>query len=101
MSRCIIAPSAKRDLRDINRYLIGFSSTAARRFREKFKQRCKRLADFPEMGQSRDELQPGLRSWSVENYLIFYRPIANGVEIARVVSGYRDLEAIFSNEDGN
>jgi toxin ParE1/3/4 len=27
---------------------------------------------------------------------IFYRPIEEGVEILRVVSGYRDLEGLFS-----
>ena len=71
MSRYVVTIPAKQDLKDINRYPIGHSYAAASRFREKFKQRCKRLADFPEMGQSRDELQPGLRSWSVENYLLF------------------------------
>ena len=99
MSRYIIAPSAKRELKEINSYIARYNSTAARRFKERIKQQCKLLADFPEMGQNRDELEPGLRSFPVENYLIFYRPIANGVEIVRVVSGYRDLEAIFSSDD--
>ena len=99
MSRYIIAPSAKRELKEINSYIARYNSTAARRFKERIKQQCKLLADFPEMGQNRDELEPGLRSFPIENYLIFYRPIANGVEIVRVVSGYRDLEAIFSSDD--
>lgn len=99
MSRYIIAPSAKLELKEINSYIAGYNSTAARRFKERIKQQCKLLADFPEMGQKREELEPGLRSFPIENYLIFYRPIANGVEIVRVVSGYRDLEAIFSRED--
>jgi len=99
MSRYVVTIPARQDIKEISRYLIGYSSTAARRLREKFKQRCKLLADFPEMGQSRDELQPGLRSVPVENYLIFYRPIPNGVEIVRVVSGYRDLEEVFSSEE--
>jgi toxin ParE1/3/4 len=99
MSRYIIAPSAKRELKEINSYIARYNSTAARRFKERIKQQCKLLADFPEMGQNRDELESGLRSFPIENYLIFYRPIANGVEIVRVVSGYRDLEAIFSSDD--
>jgi len=99
MSRYIIAPSAKRELKEINSYIARYNSTAARRFKERIKQQCKLLADFPEMGQNRDELEPGLRSFPIESYLIFYRPIANGVEIVRVVSGYRDLEAIFSSDD--
>ncbi|NEP39938.1 MAG: type II toxin-antitoxin system RelE/ParE family toxin [Okeania sp. SIO2H7] len=99
MSRYFIAIPAKQDLKEINSYIARYNSTAARSFKERIKQQCKLLADFPEMGQNRDELEPGLRSFSIENYLIFYRPIASGVEIIRVVSGYRDLEAIFSNEE--
>ena len=33
--------------------------------------------------------------FTVGNYVISYRPIEQGVEIARVVSGFRDLEALF------
>ncbi len=51
------------------------------------------------MGINRDELEPELRSFPVEDYLIFYRPIDKGVEIVRVVSGYQDLEALFSSQD--
>lgn len=35
---------------------------------------------------------------SREMYLIFYRVIEEGVEILRVVSGYRDLENLFSEQ---
>ncbi|WGV26632.1 type II toxin-antitoxin system RelE/ParE family toxin [Halotia branconii] len=53
------------------------------------------------MGRRRDELAPNLRSFSVNDYLIFYRTIEEGVEILRVVSGYQDLEGLFlgQNED--
>ncbi|MBW4497748.1 MAG: type II toxin-antitoxin system RelE/ParE family toxin [Oscillatoria princeps RMCB-10] len=99
MSRYILAPSARLDLQDITRYIAGFNSAAARKLKDRIKQQCERLADFPEMGQRRDDLQPGLRSFPVEDYLIFYRPMGAGVEIVRVVSGYRDLEALFSSRE--
>lgn len=51
------------------------------------------------MGRRRDELLPSLRSFPVDDYLIFYRPIAGGIEILRVVSGYRDLNALFEHQD--
>jgi toxin ParE1/3/4 len=54
--------------------------------------------DIFEVG-SRDKLLPSLRSFPVENYLIFYRPIAAGIEILRVVSGYRDLDMLFDKLD--
>ena len=51
------------------------------------------------MGKKRDELLPYLRSFPVENYLIFYRPIEEGIEVLRVVSGYRDLKRLFDDEE--
>jgi toxin ParE1/3/4 len=51
------------------------------------------------MGRQRDELYPGLRSVPLEDYLIFYRLVPNGIEVMRVVGGYRDLEALFREDD--
>jgi toxin ParE1/3/4 len=51
------------------------------------------------MGRSRDELATNVRSFPVNDYLIFYRPIEEGIEILRVVSGYRDLEGLFLKDD--
>jgi toxin ParE1/3/4 len=99
MSRYVLTIPAKQDLKDITRYITRFNPDAARRFNEKIKQQCKLLADFPNMGQSYDNFGNGLRSFPVEDYLIFYRPIDGGVEVLRVVSGYRDLETVFLSED--
>ena len=98
MSRFIISLLAKQELKKINRYIARFNSNAARRLINRIKQQCKLLADFPEMGQKCDELEPDLRSFPVENYIIFYRLIDDGVQIVRVISGYRDLEVIFSQD---
>lgn len=99
MSRYIFSPSAKLDLKEISRYIAMFNPTASRRLKNRIQQQCKRLANFPNMGVNRDDLELGLRSFPVDDYLIFYRAIDNGVEIVRVISGYRDLEALFSSLD--
>jgi toxin ParE1/3/4 len=99
MSRCILAPSARLDLKEISSYITRFNSGAARRFNKKIIQQCKLVADFPNMGQSCDNFANGLRSFLIEDYLIFYRPIDSGVEVVRVVSGYQDLETVFLSED--
>jgi len=36
-----------------------------------------------------------LRSFPVGSYVIFYRPMENGVEIVRVLHGARDLPPLF------
>ena len=48
------------------------------------------------MGKSYEMLSPRLRGFTVDDYMIFYYPRENGIDIARVVSGYRDLESLFS-----
>lgn len=32
----------------------------------------------------------------IDNYIIFYYPSEEGIYVIRVVSGYRDLESLFS-----
>jgi toxin ParE1/3/4 len=47
------------------------------------------------MGRNRDELHPGLQSFPVGKYLIFYMPIHGGIEIVRVLHGMMDIDALF------
>ncbi|MBW4672442.1 MAG: type II toxin-antitoxin system RelE/ParE family toxin [Cyanomargarita calcarea GSE-NOS-MK-12-04C] len=51
------------------------------------------------MGRSFDYLAPSLKGFAVGNYIIFYRPIESGIEVERVLNGYRDLDALFSEND--
>ncbi len=53
------------------------------------------MADFPNMGVSREELKTALRSQPVGNYLIFYFPLEDGVDIIRVLHGSRDMARLF------
>ncbi len=57
----------------------------------------KALADMPGMGHSRDDLaDETLRAWPVHSYMIVYRPQQRPIEIVRIVSGVRDLFALFA-----
>jgi toxin ParE1/3/4 len=91
MSRvCRITPRASRDIQGnldrADRFLTGMTAV------------LKRIAQFPQIGRKRDELYPGTRSLSYETYLIFYRLLADEVEVLRVVSGYQDLSALFQDD---
>ncbi len=57
------------------------------------------LASNPGMGRKRDSLVPNLRSFPVVNYLIFYRPINQGIEAILVLHGARDIQSLFEEED--
>ncbi|MBE9127429.1 MULTISPECIES: type II toxin-antitoxin system RelE/ParE family toxin [unclassified Coleofasciculus] len=97
---CRITPTASRDIESIMDYLAERGSIeTAERFLEKIDTKFKMLAQFPRIGRKRDELYPGLRSVSLEDYLIFYRLVSNGIEVMRVVGGYRDLEALFVEDE--
>jgi toxin ParE1/3/4 len=76
------------------------SFDAAERFLADLNAKCTKLARFPGMGRRRNELYAGLRSFPIDLYLIFYCEIEAGIEVTRIVSGYQDLEKLFS-EDGD
>lgn len=69
------------------------------RFLSKLDAKFIKIAQFPNLGRQRDEILPGLRSLPMDNYLILYMVIGQDVEIFRVVSGYRDLSALFTDAD--
>ena len=53
------------------------------------------LARHPQMGRRRDALGPGVRSFTVGDYLIFYLARNRDIVVVRVLSGYRDLDSLF------
>lgn len=91
----IRTPRAELDLLEIWLHIAEDSPSAADRLLESIDQTCHTLAQYPLMGRSRPELAPELRSFPAGNYIIFYRPIENGIEVVRVVIGTRDINAFF------
>ncbi|QSV67615.1 MAG: type II toxin-antitoxin system RelE/ParE family toxin [Aphanizomenon flos-aquae DEX188] len=97
---CKFTVPASRDIETIIDYIAENSSfDAAESLLSKINSKCTRLAKFPGMGRRRDELAVNVRSFPVNDYLIFYRPIEEGIEILRVISGYQDLEGLFLTDD--
>lgn len=86
---------AEADLIEIWFFIAKDSPDAADRFLDLLAEKCQLLADSPEMGRRRDELAPTLRSFPVGRYAIYYRMTPKGIELARVLSAYRDLDAFF------
>jgi toxin ParE1/3/4 len=59
------------------------------------------IDDFPLAGRARDETRAGLRSLTASPHVIFYRLKDDQPEIVRVLDGRRDIEEIFSDNDGD
>jgi toxin ParE1/3/4 len=91
---------AIQDIEQIAGYIARQSGLdQADRFLNKLDAKFVKIAQFPNLGRQRDEILPGLRSLPMDNYLILYMAIGQDVEIFRVVSGYRDLSALFTDAD--
>jgi toxin ParE1/3/4 len=95
LSTALRSDLAESDLLEVWLFIAQDSPSAADRFLDLIDEKIALLADFPEMGRRRDELSMGLRSFPIGRYVIFYRQKEDGVEIARVLSAYRDLNPIF------
>jgi toxin ParE1/3/4 len=96
-----ITDPAAADLREIWIYIAKDSPRAADRLVDRIQRLFPKLADTPAIGRTREELAPLLRSLPVGNYLIFYRPFPDGIEITRVLHGARDLEAVFQEPESD
>jgi toxin ParE1/3/4 len=96
MTRYLINVLAAQDLNDIADYFATYNVRAGEKFFQSFNQKCQQLVSFPNSGKRYEEIAPNLKGISLSGYIIFYRTIDDGVEILRVISGRRDLPAIFT-----
>jgi toxin ParE1/3/4 len=92
-----IAPSAESELDDIW-YFVAIQSGSvdiADRLIDSITERFVLLARYPQIGRTRDhDLRAGLRSFSVGEYVIFYRIEGADVLILHVMWGSRDIESL-------
>ena len=97
----IWSSDAQDDLADIWDY---YFQVAGPRTAEKIVRDIAEAADLiqrhPFGGRSRDDVRPNLRSFAIRPHVIFYRVINGIAEIVRVLDGRRDIERIFTDEQG-
>jgi toxin ParE1/3/4 len=99
MSSFRLSPRARADLREIAAYISQFNADAAIRLVSRLKAVCRdTLATAPELGTRCDEYLPGMRCFSVGNYVIFFRD-RNPVEVLRIVHGKRDFGRLSFDSD--
>jgi toxin ParE1/3/4 len=93
-----LSPAAEAELDDIWYYIAKESQSIeiADRLVDSITDRFFLLATHPHLGRRRgDDLRPGLRSFSVGDYVIIYRVENDDVLILHVMHGRRDIEALF------
>ncbi len=96
---------ARQDLVDIFRYYAreaGFR--VAQRFFAQAEATLTRLAGMPDIGtryEHEHQALAGLRFSPISRfrkYLVFYRSVADGIEVVRVLHGARDIHDILAEE---
>lgn len=95
MSRYTVSRHARADLKGIYQYIAEHSVVAAGHLRELFFDTFELLSRQSLVGESCEDLLPGLRRFTVSNYVVFFVPITGGVRIVRVLHGARDVSSLF------
>jgi toxin ParE1/3/4 len=106
MSRIHRRRAARQDLVEIVYHYISEGTPATgRRFREVAEATFLRLAAMPGKGTRFDAADPAFGELKdlplpppFKKYLVFYRPVADGIEIARVLHGARDIHGILAED---
>jgi toxin ParE1/3/4 len=91
LGKVVTSAVAERDADEIWFRIASDSPRAAEAMLLSFDEAAGMLAQHPKAGVARDDLSPGLRSFVVYPYLLFYRQIAGGIEVARVLHGRRNI----------
>ena len=95
MKRYRLDADARVDLVSIHKFIARDNPTAADHLIQDLKQKFRLLASQPLMGQQRPELATNIRSFSVGSYVVLYRPVRNGIQVARVINAARDIGGQF------
>lgn len=93
---------AQNDLSDIWDYYLRIAGPrTAEKIAREIAEAADRIQRHPFSGRTRDEIRPNLRSLAVRPHVIFYRVMNDIAEIVRVLDGRRDVERLFTENEGD
>jgi toxin ParE1/3/4 len=96
MSRYALTPRAVDDLREIARYTEKkWGALQTERYGEELELALQQLSLAPEMGQKREVIAPGLRSFRVAQHVAFYLVRRNQITILRLLHPRRNIDEAF------
>lgn len=101
MRELTVAPQARRDLDEIWDWVSANSVRTADRLQKAILEKFLMLLRQPLLGEACDDISPGLRSFPVSRYVIYYRIVSHGIDVARVVDGARDVSLLFGELESN
>jgi toxin ParE1/3/4 len=92
MARIVRTQSARADVAAIAWHIAQDNPAAADRWLDEIDETLALIADYPTLGEAVDQFAPNLRRHCIGNYLLFYRPLDDGIELRRVLHGARRFE---------
>ncbi|MGA9478456.1 MAG: type II toxin-antitoxin system RelE/ParE family toxin [Desulfobacterales bacterium] len=88
-----LTEAAKKDLLGISTYTKKtWGKEQEKAYRETIRVALRVIAKIPEIGQKRDELTEGLRSFPVGHHIAYYVERRDAIEVARILHPAMDRE---------
>jgi toxin ParE1/3/4 len=100
-------PAARIDLAACYAYIGERNPDSARRFRLAAESTVAALARTPGIGAPYEVTSPRLQGLRIapvrrfRNYLIFYLPVAGGIDVVRVLHAARNIKVILETEEAD
>lgn len=93
--RVLRTPEAIADLDEIWYYIAGDAPAAADQLLDELYKRFALLSKNPEIGERQPSLADGrYRRFTYRNYVVYYRPLEDGIVLVRVLHGARNHEKL-------
>jgi toxin ParE1/3/4 len=93
----VISDTARLDLKEIWSYIAEDNIDSAHKIIRELSKKFDLLEANPKLGRRQDGLIVEMRLFPFKNYHVYYFPIADGVEIYRVLHGKRNTEELFED----
>ncbi len=93
MPRILKTRQSREDYIAIEDYIARDSPQNAEMIIRLVDEKLNVLADNHHIGRPRPELAPNLRSWNVHRFVLFYRPMEDGIILIRVLHASMDITA--------
>jgi toxin ParE1/3/4 len=93
MPRILRTRKSREDYVSIEDYIAQTSPQNAEMIIRLFDEKLAFLAANPLIGRPRPELATNFRSWNVHRFVLFYRPIEDGIILIRVLHAAMDITA--------
>jgi toxin ParE1/3/4 len=92
MARRRIRPDSKEDLNQIWTFVAVNNPKAGDAMIDRLTEAFEMLLTMPLAGRARPEFGENLRSFVVDNHVVFYETVPEGIDIVRIMHGRRNFE---------